>query len=41
MLDEDEAMNHEDRHVVSNMIGAEDMHIELGPVVKLAPATRC
>ena len=37
LLDEAEAMNHEDRHIVSNMIGSEDMHIELGPVLKLAP----
>jgi len=36
-MDEREAMNHEERHIVSNMIGSEDMHIELGPVLKLAP----
>jgi serine/threonine protein phosphatase PrpC len=36
-LDEKEALNHADRHVVSNMVGSEEMHIELGPVVNLAP----
>lgn len=37
LLDERAAMNHADRHVVSNMVGSEDMHIELGPIVNLAP----
>jgi serine/threonine protein phosphatase PrpC len=37
LLDEDEAMHHEDRHVVSNMIGAPDMRIEVGSTVELAP----
>jgi serine/threonine protein phosphatase PrpC len=36
-MGEHEAMNHEERHIVSNLVGSEDMHIELGPVVKLAP----
>ena len=35
-LDEDAAMNHEDRHLISNSIGSPDMHIEVGPVSKLA-----
>jgi serine/threonine protein phosphatase PrpC len=32
-LDEDEAMHHEDRHLVLNMVGTADMHIEVGPPV--------
>lgn len=36
-LDEEGAMSHEERHIVSNMIGSGDMHIELGPAVALAP----
>jgi len=35
-IDEDAAMNHEDRHLISNSIGSTDMHIEVGPVLKLA-----
>jgi serine/threonine protein phosphatase PrpC len=30
-------MNHEERHLVSNMIGTPDMRIEVGPAVELAP----
>lgn len=36
LLDEDEAMHHEERHVVSNMLGMIDMRIELGAEVSLA-----
>jgi serine/threonine protein phosphatase PrpC len=36
MLDEDAAMFHAERHLVSNMIGMADMRLEVGPVVKLA-----
>ena len=35
-LDEQEAMHHEDRHLVSNVIGSDQMRIEIGPTVKLA-----
>lgn len=35
LLEEDEAMFHEDRHLVSNLVGTEDMHIEVGPVIPL------
>jgi serine/threonine protein phosphatase PrpC len=31
LLDKSEAMVHEDRHIVSNIIGSEDMRIEIGP----------
>ena len=37
LLDEAEAMHHEDRHVVSNVIGAPDMHIAIGPSIELSP----
>jgi serine/threonine protein phosphatase PrpC len=36
-IDEAEAMNHEERHVVSNMVGSSEMRIELGPTLTLAP----
>jgi serine/threonine protein phosphatase PrpC len=36
LLDEREAMHHEDRHLVSNVLGARDMRIEIGPVLHLA-----
>ncbi len=37
LLDEDEAMHHEERHVVSNILGAADMRIEVGATIELAP----
>jgi serine/threonine protein phosphatase PrpC len=37
LLGEKEAMEHEDRHLVSNMVGAEDMRIEVGPVLAVKP----
>lgn len=37
ILDEEEAMQHEERHVVSNVIGAKDMRIEIGTRRKLKP----
>jgi serine/threonine protein phosphatase PrpC len=37
MLDESEAMHHEQRHIVSNVIGSNDMRIEVGSSVELAP----
>lgn len=36
MLDEEEAMHHDERHVVSNMLGASDMRIEIGPAIRMA-----
>lgn len=36
MLDEHEAMHHDERHVVSNMVGAPDMRIEVGSSLRLA-----
>jgi len=36
LLDEDEAMSHEERNVVSNVVGDKEMRIEVGPNVELA-----
>lgn len=36
-LDAKEAMYHEERHIVSNVVGAPDMRIEVGPTLELAP----
>jgi serine/threonine protein phosphatase PrpC len=36
VMDEQEAMEHDDRHIVSNVIGVPEMHIEVGPTLKLA-----
>lgn len=35
IMDEIEAINHEDRHLVSNILGSSDMHIEIGSEIKL------
>lgn len=37
MLDEDEAMHHDQRHLVSNILGTPDMRIEVGSALALAP----
>lgn len=36
LIDEVEAMHHEERHIVSNMVGYDGMHIDVGPPLKLA-----
>jgi PPM family protein phosphatase len=36
LMDEDEAVHHDQRHVLFNAIGAEDMRVEIGGAVKLA-----
>ena len=36
LLDEADAMHHEERHVISNVIGSADMRIEMGSAVELA-----
>jgi len=36
LLDEEEAMHHEERHIVSNVIGSADMRIEVGSAIELA-----
>jgi serine/threonine protein phosphatase PrpC len=35
LLDESEAMHHEDRHVVSNVVGSAAMSIDIGPTLNL------
>ncbi len=37
LIDEDEALHHEHRHLVSNVVGTADMHIAIGPPRRLAP----
>jgi len=37
LLDETDAMHHEERHVISNVIGSVDMRIEVGSAVALSP----
>jgi serine/threonine protein phosphatase PrpC len=37
LLDETDAMHHEERHVISNVIGSAEMHIEVGSAIELAP----
>jgi serine/threonine protein phosphatase PrpC len=36
LMDESEAVHHEDRHIVSNVVGTPDMRIEMGPPIDLA-----
>ena len=36
LLDEEEAMHHEDRYLVSNLVGCAEMRIEMGPRVCMA-----
>jgi serine/threonine protein phosphatase PrpC len=37
LLDATDAMHHEERHMISNVIGSVDMRIEVGSAVELAP----
>jgi len=37
LLDEKEALHHEERHLVSNVLGMSDMRIEIGSTLQLAP----
>jgi len=36
LLDENEAIHHEERHLISNVVGSNDMSIEIGTIRKLA-----
>jgi len=36
LMDEDEAVQHDQRHILFNVIGAQDMRVEIGPIVQLA-----
>jgi serine/threonine protein phosphatase PrpC len=37
LIDEEEALEHEDLHVISNVIGSNDMRMEIGSKIPLAP----
>ncbi len=37
LLDETEALHHEERHLISNVVGSADMRVEIGSPVELAP----
>lgn len=37
LIDEADAIHHEQRHVISNVIGSDEMRIEIGSAVRLAP----
>lgn len=37
LLEEEEAIHHEARHVISNVIGSDQMRIEMGPPIEMAP----
>lgn len=37
MLDQQQAMHHADRHLVSNVLGTPDMWIDVGPSIELSP----
>ncbi|MCO8120551.1 protein phosphatase 2C domain-containing protein [Stieleria sp. TO1_6] len=36
LIDEMDAMHHDERHLVSNLVGSREMHIEIGPAIALA-----
>jgi serine/threonine protein phosphatase PrpC len=36
VMDESEAIEHEERHLVSNFVGSREMRIEIGPKIKMA-----
>jgi len=36
LIDHEEAMNHDFRHIVSNVVGDAEMHIEIGPILTLS-----
>lgn len=35
-LAEEEAIHHEERHMISNVIGSSEMHVEMGPTIRMA-----
>jgi PPM family protein phosphatase len=37
LVDHEEALHHEDRHIVSNFVGSRDMRIEVGSALRLGP----
>ncbi|MCD0458992.1 PP2C family protein-serine/threonine phosphatase [Roseiconus lacunae] len=36
LMDEEDAMYHDERHLVSNLVGSREMHIEIGPAINLS-----
>lgn len=40
VLDENDALHHAERHLLSNLVGSPDMHIDIGPTVKLSTRDR-
>ncbi len=36
-LDQEQAMRHPERNLISNYVGCNDMHINIGPIIELAP----
>lgn len=37
LMDEEDAMSHPDRHIVSNIVGCSEMRIEIGPPLTMGP----
>ncbi len=37
LLNEEDAIHHNERHVISNVIGSDQMRIEIGPPIEMAP----
>jgi serine/threonine protein phosphatase PrpC len=37
LMNEEDAIHHEERHVISNVIGSDQMRIEMGPPTEMAP----
>ena len=40
ILSEDDALHHAERHLLSNLVGSPDMHIDIGPILRLAARDR-
>ena len=40
VLDENDALHHEERHLLSNLVGSTEMHIDIGPTLKLSAQDR-
>jgi len=36
LIAEEEAIHHAERHMISNVIGSEQMHVEMGPTIRMA-----
>jgi serine/threonine protein phosphatase PrpC len=40
ILHSDDALHHDERHLISNIVGTPEMHIDIGPVQKISPRDR-